>query len=72
MHFDTVYIIAIVAFTIWLLLLLIVVSRVHSLGQRITRLAAILSEFENLDKNTKLQEQKLRETIKQASSAADA
>jgi hypothetical protein len=55
----------------WLLLLLIIVSRLSSLGSRVKRLTDILTEFDTLDKNTRTEEQRLRDNIKQAS-AADA
>jgi len=71
MTLTPVFIIICVAFTMWLLLLLIIVSRLSSLGSRVKRLTDILTEFDNLDKNTRAEEQRLRDNIKQAG-AADA
>ncbi|MBL8029607.1 MAG: hypothetical protein JNL74_24540 [Fibrobacteres bacterium] len=53
----------------WLLLLLVIVSRLSSLGNRVKRLTDILTEFDNLDKNTRAEEQRMRDSIKQAGAA---
>ena len=71
MALTPVFIIICVAFTLWLLLLLVIVSRLSALGSRVKRLSDLLTEFDNLDKNTRAEEQKLRDSIRQAG-AADA
>ena len=59
-----VFIILCVAFTLWLLLLLVIVSRLNALGTRVNRLMAILNEFNNLEKQTHNEEERLRNEIR--------
>jgi len=69
MTLTPVFVIICVAFTMWLLLLLVIVSRLSSLSNRVKRLSDIISEFDNLDKNTRAEEQRMRDSIKQAGAA---
>jgi hypothetical protein len=52
MGFTVIYIAISVSFILWVLLLLLIISKLGSLNNRVARLIAVLGEFEKMDKES--------------------
>jgi hypothetical protein len=53
MTYTTIYIALCVSFILWLLLLLLIISKLSALNSRISRLVALLGEFDKIEAGNK-------------------